>query len=297
MSQETRVLEIGPLEATHLEESLKERLPPDAQWRPVPHALFSVKSLGVVLTCYRSGKLVLQGEALDVYEQRFLGNLAPPKPAGVLESITTAIGSDEAGKGDYFGPLSVAAVRVTDSDLPALRELGVTDSKALSDTRVRTLAGAIEQSLDHEVIALAPPDYNRLYAETGNLNYLLADLHTQVLAPLARRHEGEEMIVDRFAREELLLGKLRAEMGAALPRVTQVPRAEQHPAVAAASILARTAFLDGLAACEADCGTDLHKGAGAPVDVAGRRVLSIGGMELLGQVAKLHFKNTGKLEQ
>jgi ribonuclease HIII len=85
------------------------------------------------------------------------------------------------------------------------------------------------------------------------------------------------------------------EQHARLPEVVQVPRAEAHPVVAAASIVARARFLADLRECEQLCATDLHKGAGPEVDNAGRRVLAVGGRALLGQVAKLHFKNTAKL--
>ncbi len=302
MTQATRVYRVtDPRAAAALERTLRERLPPEAEWRPVPYARFSVKALGVVTTCYQSGKLVVQGQDLDLFAERFLGDVAgsggtaakgtragdPDLPFDVV-----TIASDEAGKGDYFGPLVVAAVHATPAQAARLAELGVADSKTVTDDRSRRLAGALEQLLDHEITALAPEAYNREHARRGNLNLLLADLHASAIAALVRRHpDVGVVIVDRFGAERLVADAL-TKQGVTVPRLVQVPRAERHPAVAAASLLARTAFLDGLAACSDACGTDLHLGAGAPTDASARRVYQIGGRPLLETVAKMHFKNT-----
>lgn len=299
MSQQTRVFQLTAAEAAALEKRLNEELPPDAEWRRVPHARFSVKALGVVATCYRSGKLVLQGRDPDGYSDRFLGRMdalaSGNAPAGMAFDEPT-IGSDEAGKGDYFGPLVVAAVHARPADAEALRKLGVTDSKTIADARIHTLAGQLEQLLDHEIVSLDPPAYNSAYAEVANLNRLLAQLHARALAPLIERHGGVAVLVDQFARPEVLERELR-DVVSPLPDVRQRTKAEAHPVVAAASIIARAAFLEGLKRCEESCGTDLHKGAGSPVDDAARRVVGIGGRPLLEKVAKMHFKNTFKLPE
>ncbi len=123
---------------------------------------------------------------------------------------------------------------------------------------------------------------------------MLDQLHEQALAPLIRRHESSAVLVDQFARAEVLERELRKVVSSP-PEIRQRPKAEAHLAVAAASILARAAFLDGLKQCEDSCGSDLHKGAGSPVDDAARRVVEVGGLQLLESVAKMHFKNTSKL--
>lgn len=284
-------------QAAALERLLGQELPPEADWRQVPHARFSVKSQGLVATCYRSGKLVLQGRDPEAFSERFLGRVGAVPVQGKASEATfdkATIGSDEAGKGDYFGPLVVAAVHVGLEDADQLRGLGVADSKTLRDDRARFLAGRIEKLLDHEVVALDPEAYNAAYSKVANLNVLLAKLHARALAPMIRRHPGGAVLVDQFARAEVLERELQACVSP-LPEVRQIPRAEAHVAVAAASILARAGFLEGLEACEENCGTDLHKGAGHPVDVAARRVVEIGGTDLLQKVAKMHFKNTSKL--
>ncbi len=300
MTQETRVYKIAPAAAAALQTSLRDGIP-HAEWRTAPHARFALKADGVVVTCYTSGKLVVQGSELNVFAARFLDDLpqAPSKgskkgdPELAFDVVT--VGSDEAGKGDYFGPLVVAAVRAAPEDAAWLAELGVTDSKALSDDRARRLAGLIEERLDFEVVRLGPEDYNARHASCGNVNVLLGAMHAEALAALLTRNDDvEQVVVDRFGEEKHVATPLRARVPR-LPRIIQVPRAERHPAVAAASVIARAAFLDGLAACSDDAGTDLHKGAGEPTDVAARRVFAIGGRELLAKVAKMHFKNTQRV--
>ncbi|MBK8980545.1 MAG: ribonuclease HIII [Planctomycetes bacterium] len=301
MAQQTRVLTLDATTAVALHARLRDALPQDAEWRRVAHARFAVKALGVVVTCYTSGKLVVQGSDLDTFAARFLDGL-DASAAGAIASDDPELpfdvacaASDEAGKGDYFGPLVVAAVRAEPAQRAALVEVGVADSKTLSDDRARLLAGRIEALLPYEVVALDPPEYNRRHADVRNVNLLLADLHAEALDRLTARCAATDLaIVDRFADEALVRDAL-ARRGRRFARLVQVPRAERHAAVAAASILARVAFLDGLRRCEEDCGSDLHKGAGPPVDVAARRVVAIGGRALLARVAKLHFKNSERV--
>lgn len=301
MTQLTRVFKVDQHAAEALEHRLRDGLPVDAEWRTVPYARFAVKALGVVLTCYTSGKLVIQGRDLEVFCSRFVSDLGAEASGKKTRSDAElsfdgeSVGSDEAGKGDYFGPLVVAACHAPLSARESLSSIGVTDSKALSDQQSRRLAGLIQRAFDHEIVTVDPPEYNQRHAELGNLNLLLAEMHARAINQLLLRNAGTEVVVvDRFGRDELVAKALN-KLGSTPERLVQVPRAERHPVVAAASILARAAFLDGLARCSDASGTDLHKGAGAPADEAARRVQAIGGRNLLGQVAKLHFKNTERL--
>lgn len=298
MAQETRVFEVTVPEAEALRQRLNQQLPADAEWRTVPHARFSVKALGVVLTCYRSGKLVVQGEHLDTFQSRFLMGVAAGSVPGSTPSDTDpGIGSDEAGKGDYFGPLVVAAVHADPDGIRWLREAAVADSKKTADRRARTVAAQIEKTLDCRVVSLMPAEYNERHRESGNLNVLLAALHAEVLAPLIQTHGADQVVmVDKFAAPELV-HKALAHRGVHPTRLLCETKAERYPVVAAASLLARSAFLQGLSECGDLCGTDLHKGAGPPVDRVGRRVVEIGGRELLAKVAKLHFRNTARISR
>jgi len=208
----------------------------------------------------------------------------------LITGTSTCIGLDEAGKGDYFGPLVVAAVAGESKPLVAL---GVVDSKRLSDKRVISLAAAIITGFPTEVVAVHPVKYNELYARMRNLNHLLAWCHARALENMLERVPNADVIVDQFAAahtlEKALLQKGRSS------RLIQETGAEQYAAVAAASIVARGEFLQRLEALARQHGVKLPKGAGPPVDAAGRDILSRGGVELLQQVAKLHFKTTKKI--
>lgn len=200
------------------------------------------------------------------------------------------VGLDEAGKGDYFGPLVVAAVCGV-PDL--LKELGVADSKTISDRRCALLSAQIRERFPVEVVAIYPERYNELYASLKNLNRLLAWAHARALENLLARTHADTVMADQFANASVLERAL-LERGAQV-HLTQAPRAEAHPSVAAASIVARDEFVTRLAELGRRHQCELPKGAGPPVDQAGRELYLRGGVELLRKVAKLHFKTSQKI--
>jgi ribonuclease HIII len=200
------------------------------------------------------------------------------------------VGLDEAGKGDYFGPLVVAAVAGSEEEL---RPLGVADSKTVSDKRTLALAAQIHTAFPVEVITVYPERYNELYAEMQNLNRLLAWCHARALENLLARVPVEQVLADQFAAPDVLLAALKERGRKA--RLLQMHRAEAHATVAAASLVARGEFLTRLDGLARKWNLELPKGAGPPVDAAGRKIWSKGGIDLLRQVAKLHFKTTQKI--
>jgi len=212
-----------------------------------------------------------------------------------LQSLATVphIGTDEAGKGDYFGPLVVAAAYADEVALARLPQVGVKDSKRLTDSSLRQKEEMVKQICPaFEVVLISPAKYNELYAKIGNLNLLLAWAHARALESLLSRPECaqcETALTDKFGDEGYLQRSLM-ERGRGV-RVVQEVRAESDPAVAAASVLARAAFLRSLDGLSARAGIRLPRGA-AHVIPAARRVYAQGGLEQLGQVAKLHFKTT-----
>lgn len=207
-----------------------------------------------------------------------------------LDLHTIAIGLDEAGKGDYFGPLVVAAVAASEAELSGLN---IVESKKISDKRAINLAAELHTRFPVEVIAVLPPKYNELYAKLRNLNALLAWCHARALENLLGRVPSAKVIADQFAAPHVLK-KALMERGREA-ELLQLHRAEAHTVVAAASVVARAEFLTRLQALGKKWNVDLPKGAGTPVDAAAREIWAKGGKELLGQVAKLHFKNTQKI--
>jgi ribonuclease HIII len=220
------------------------------------------------------------------------------------------IGSDESGKGVYFGPLVAAAVYVAPDEELTLRAADVRDSKTLDDAAARRAAVAVRRLCAGRFAEelLAPAEYNRRYAEFKaagrNLNHLLAELHACVLDAVLTRvalplSATLTVIADQFADERLVRERLRAALavrGQPLPKLLQTPRAEANIAVAAASILARDRFLAWLDDASARGGVRLPKGGANPAIVAaGRRIVQQRGHDGLGEVAKLHFATTARI--
>ncbi|MBA2252953.1 MAG: ribonuclease HIII [Nitrospirales bacterium] len=200
------------------------------------------------------------------------------------------IGIDESGKGDYFGPLVIAAVLVTPADEPDLRLMQVRDSKRISDGRILEMAPDIRQVCRHSAVAIGPHRYNELYAKIKNLNRLLAWGHARALENILERSECALAISDQFGDERFILNAL-LEKGKKI-QLIQRPKAEEDLAVAAASILARAEFLTRLKRLSEEIGLPLPKGASQAVEIAARVVVKKLGWERLESVAKLHFKTT-----
>jgi ribonuclease HIII len=215
------------------------------------------------------------------------------------------LGSDESGKGDYFGPLVVAAVFVAPEQESALRSAGVRDSKLLDDEAARRIAAEVRRLCSGRCAEeeLQPEAYNARYAALRargeNLNHLLADLHVRAIAAVLERLPAGAsplVIADQFADERLVRTRLLVLAAARrqpAPRLVQAPRAEANVAVAAASILARDRFLATLANLGEARGVALPKGGSKPeIIAAARRVVASEGAAALGTIAKLHFATT-----
>lgn len=198
------------------------------------------------------------------------------------------VGVDESGKGDFFGPLVIAACYVGPEHLAELD--GVKDSKKLTDPMALRLSDIIRRTCPHAVIAIGPAKYNELYEKFRNLNKLLAWGHARSIENVLENQPCNLVISDQFA-DPAGLKRALFEKGRAVELRSMV-RAEADIAVAAASILARAEFLRRLKRLGEEFGMDLPKGASSPVLDAGRRFVAKHGAGELGKVAKLHFKTT-----
>lgn len=205
-------------------------------------------------------------------------------------SSVERIGIDESGKGDYFGPLVIAAVFVDATTERELALMQVRDSKKISDGRILELAPDIKTICPHSLIAIGPQKYNELYSKIRNLNRLLAWGHAKALENLLEHVSCGRAISDQFGDERLILKALQ-EKGRKIS-LEQRTKAESDLAVAAASILARAEFLIRLKRLSDEIGTVLPKGASPAVELAGKMIVKRHGQERLGTVAKLHFKTT-----
>ena len=206
-----------------------------------------------------------------------------------MASDLSIIGVDESGKGDFFGPLVVAAFLAPDSRLNDLREMGVRDGKTLSDKRIIEIDERLRAIYVHAVEVVAPTRYNAEYDRIRNLNKLLAAKHALVVDRILSEHHADRAVIDQFGKTELVERALAAK-GRDID-LDQRFRGEAILQVAAASILARAAFIRAMSALSDQYGLTLPKGAAPQVDQAGRKFVSLHGVENLPAVAKLHFKN------
>lgn len=287
-------------QAQRLRELLQER---GFEFKEKPYAVFSAALGKLNVTVYEKGpKVLVQGKETGDFvrftlEPEILGE-ARLGYEEVLEPEMYAphFGVDESGKGDFFGPLVIAGAYVDADIARALREAGIMDSKRIgSDKRIRDLAAAIRAvpGMVREVIVVGPERYNEMHASFGNLNRLLAWGHAQVIENLlARRPECPRALSDQFANPKVLEKALRTK-GKAI-QIDQKTKAESDVAVAAASILAREAFIDWLRdkASEMALEADLPRGASALVRETAASLVAAHGKEILAALTKQHFRTT-----
>jgi ribonuclease HIII len=261
------------------------------------YTIFQAKKTGVSCTLYQSGKLTVQGKGkhdfLTFYlEPEILGQFTYSYPTATLDK-TARIGIDEAGKGDFFGPLCVAGVYADEKGIARLTEIGVKDSKTMSDPLIQKLARKIITEFDHEIISLYPMKYNELYEKFANLNRLLAWGHAKTIATLVEKTGCKNALIDQFAKEEVVEYALQRQN--VQVKLTQRHKGESDPVVAAASMLARDAFLKGMDRLSRECEMTLPRGASAKVKQTARMFASRHGKERLKEIAKVHFKTYAEI--
>jgi ribonuclease HIII len=203
------------------------------------------------------------------------------------------IGTDESGKGDYFGPLVVAGVYADSVTAPKLREMGVDDSKKLSDRQIKSIASGIRELCPYSVITIGNQKYNTLYKKIGNLNRLLAWGHARAIENILNSVKCSYVLSDRFGDPRLIENALM-EKGRTVV-LSQRPRAEENVAVAAASILARDGFVSRLEQMEMEYGIQFPKGASSRILETAREFVGKFGRDRLENVAKLHFKTSNEI--
>ena len=299
MAQQTFTDKLSPALQQTLRAKLNEG---DYEFRRVDHAHFSARGEGVIVTLYRSGKLVVQGGSTELFVGRYLNGSAgkmvtsgaPARAKASSRAVPLSsgpeVGGDESGKGDYFGPLCVAAIRLNPGDGEKLVAAGITDSKKVTDKVILRQAPLLRENYAFALRVLSPTEYNRRHTETGNVAILLSELYRELVEELAE--ENDHVIIDQFSKNE---SRLKSAMKGLGVKLTQMHRAEVHASVAAASFLAREAFLNGLRELGEEVAVELPKGAGSPVLKAGREFVQIHGESELGRVAKVHFKTTLKV--
>ncbi|HHW37658.1 MAG TPA: ribonuclease HIII [Bacillales bacterium] len=289
-----------------------------------PGSVFVAKPNGCTITAYKSGKVLFQGNGASIEAAKWganepshssaskpsatkkkritanSGKYAPPRNIGQL----SIIGSDEVGTGDYFGPITVTAAYVSNDKIELLKELGVKDSKDLNDSQITKIAEQIIPIVPHSLLILRNEKYNELEQSGMNQGKLKAMLHNQAISKVLTRVKSENkvdgILIDQFCQPEVFFNYLK---GKSIPwksgeNIYFSTKAEGiHIAVAAASIIARYAFVKEFEKLSKMVGFELPKGAGPKVDQKAAEFIKKHGEASLTKVAKLHFANTGKAKR
>jgi ribonuclease HIII len=257
-----------------------------------PYTIFSAKKKGVSCSLYESGKITVQGKEMTPFiefylEPEILKEFKFTNPEVGLD-LTPHIGLDEAGKGDFFGPLCIAGLYADANGIKKLVEWGVRDSKKFKDDNILKLAKKIRAEFAYTTIRLFPLKYNELYGKFKNLNRLMAWTHTAALGDLCQKTGCKEAILDQFADKSLVDKQVQQKKLDV--HLVQRVRGEEDIVVAGASILARAAFLEGMEKLSEEYEMKIPKGASAAVKDAARKLIAKFGVDVLPKVAKTHFK-------
>ena len=271
------------------------------------YAHYHAKKGKLNVTVYQKGpKVLVQGKETEdfvifILEPEILGEAQIGNEEHLMpEMFEPHFGVDESGKGDFFGPLVIAGVYVDKASARSLIDNGVTDSKRISSAaKIAKLAQLIRSTpgVSWEVISLRPEKYNELYAKFGNLNRMLAWGHARVIASLAEKVPScPRALSDQFAREEVLQNALKQQgQTVAHIQLQQRTKGESDVAVAAASILAREAFVDWISRASEKGGVLMPLGASSLVIDAARDLVARHGDGILSKIAKTHFKTSQQI--
>lgn len=285
-------------QAETLRQVLKQR---DFDFETKPYALFSARKGKLNVTVYEKGpKVLIQGKDTE----DFIRFTLEPEVTGVArlgyeevlepDKFEPHFGIDESGKGDFFGPLVIAGAYTDGTIARRLIDSGIMDSKRVtSPARIRQLAAVIRATpgCTTTVVTIGPERYNAMHTSFKNLNRLLAWGHARAIENLAaERPDCPRTLSDQFARPEVLQRALK-EKGLTI-QLEQRTKGESDTAVAAASILARERFIDWMDKASAASEIKFPLGASDAVIQAAKDLVARDGPEMLGKMAKLHFKTT-----
>ena len=268
--------------------------------RTVEHALAAAAGEDCQIAVYKSGKCLVQGKgAADwiqfVLEPEILGE-ARLGYEEVLnpDSVAPHMGVDESGKGDFFGPMVVAAAYVDEGIARDLKAMNVRDSKTVTtDKAMQELARKIRARLGDRfaVVSIGPGAYNRLYEKMGSVNRILAWGHAKAIENLLEKVPGcPRALSDQFGPEHQIQRALQ-QKGRQI-KLEQRHKAESDVAVAAASILARSGFLTAMEKMGEKYGMGFPKGASDKVRAAAAELAKKHGGGAFLETAKCHFKTT-----
>ena len=271
--------------------------------KKIPYVVFQAQDLDTVITMYESGKVMFQGISADIDANmwREIDGQAKINKENDKENkkyyYSSAIGSDEVGTGDYFGPIVVTSTYVSKEDIDFVESLGIKDSKKMDDNKIINIAPKLITKIKYKSLIMNNNEYNEKYKNNYNINKIKAIMHNKVLWKMVNEEnvKYDYIIVDEFAREnryyEYLNGNPNIQKN-----ITFITKAEdKNLAVACASVISRYIFLKEFDKISDTLHIPLPKGAGKDVDIIGKEIVQKFGKEKLREIAKLNFKNTERI--
>ena len=283
-----------------------------------PYSVFQVRDYDCIITLYESGKVMFQGLGADIEasywteQERIMNNrnineeiakdkkkkedkkeeLNDPRFKGV-----PTIGSDEVGTGDYFGPIVVTASYVSKESISKLYELGVRDSKKITDEKIIQIAPTLIKEYPHVTYILDNTTYNKW--GITNMNMVKSILHNRVLTELKKKNnfDYKYIVVDQFCYPSLYFKHI-AKSNEITRDITFTTHAEDKClSVAVSSIISRYIFLKEMKKLSSELGINIPKGASVEVDKVGATIVNKYGISKLNEIAKINFKNTDKIKE
>lgn len=281
------------------------------------YAVFQAEEGGTIITLYESGKVMFQGVSADVDANMWkeveahlnngklpVENQKKEKEKKSNEELyeerkkyyyVNSVGSDEVGTGDYFGPIVVTASYVSRDNIPFLEELGVRDSKKLTDDKILKIVPKIISKIPYETIIYTNEEYNA--HPEYNMNKVKAILHNKAILGLLKKDNFnyEKVIVDQFCYPKNYFGYLK-ESNNVFRKITFTTKAEDKClSVACGSLISRYVFIKEMDKMSKSLGKMVPKGAGTTADEFGKWIIKEKGKDILKKIAKLNFKNTNKI--
>ena len=281
-----------------------------------PYAIFQAEEGGTIITLYESGKVMFQGLSADIdanmwkETEMFLNNGKAPEESKKKEKAKkdekelyeerkkyyyiNSIGSDEVGTGDYFGPIIVTATFVDKENIEFLEELGVRDSKKLTDQKILEVVPKIIKKIPYETIIFTNEEYNN---SDYNMNKIKAIMHNKALLSLLKKENFnyDKVVIDQFCHPRNYFGYLK-ESNNVFRKIDFTTKAEDKClSVACGSLISRYVFIKEMEKLSKKIGKIIPKGAGVKVDEFGKELVKLKGKNILNSIAKLNFKNTEKI--
>lgn len=239
-------------------------------------------------------KAVFQGNGSESIYGRFFESKTEEKE--YISIKYPQIGSDEVGTGDFFGPVCVCASFIRKDDIPALKELGVTDSKKMDDEYILSIGPKLISKFEYSQLSLPNEKYNQI-KDDFNMNAIKAKMHNRCILNLLDKHPSASIYQDQFAEKEIYFHYLKDEERVARNIVFHTKGESLYPSVALASVIARYSFLRKIQTLNEKYGVTFPLGAGKPVDDFIPDFVDKFGEKELEKVAKLNWANYRKFKE